>query len=509
MNIVQAVQSEQLFRPYLTTSTSGSLHSWQGWMSVLKLIYGLPTDREERRLLRRLTGRKRVRDVGPFQESLMCCGRRSGKSKIASLICAFEACFGGHERKLSAGEIGVVCILSPTLRQSRICASYIRGALKASPVLRRLIAREDAQTFTLRSGIQIECLAGSYRTARGHSVVCCIVDEVAQFHDEETHKSTDAALIQAIRPSLATTQGRLICLTTKYLRRGWYFRTWKKHYKNDEGKILVIDAASRVLNETLPESVVSQAVAEDPQAARSEYLGRFRQSVGAWIPRSVVERCVVRGRLELPPAAHHHYHCFVDMSGGRVESAAMAIAHREGDRTVLDFTREWKAPYAPVAVVGLIAEQCRRWGVTRVVADAYAAEWASSTFKTAGLAFEKSAKNKSQLYAELLPRLSSQQIDLIDDERLISQLASLERHVRTGGRETVDHPVGLFDDVANAAAGAIYIATCSRQRVGLLFSQTPTGYPIFQRPVTRDEDPIGHAIRDLRRSNGNRIGGML
>ena len=38
------------------------------------------------------------------------------------------------------------------------------------------------------------------------------------------------------------------------------------------------------------------------------------------------------------------------------------------------------------------------------------------------------------------------------------QLVSLERTCVRGGRDKIDHPRGLHDDIANAAAGALVLA---------------------------------------------------
>jgi hypothetical protein len=44
---------------------------------------------------------------------------------------------------------------------------------------------------------------------------------------------------------------------------------------------------------------------------------------------------------------------------------------------------------------------------------------------------------------------------LLDDARLIAQLLSLERRTGGSGKDTITHPRGTHDDVANAAAGAL------------------------------------------------------
>jgi hypothetical protein len=50
-------------------------------------------------------------------------------------------------------------------------------------------------------------------------------------------------------------------------------------------------------------------------------------------------------------------------------------------------------------------------------------------------------------------------VRLLDHQRLIGQLASLERRTTRGtGRDVIDHPQGAHDDVCNAVAGVVAVA---------------------------------------------------
>ena len=42
------------------------------------------------------------------------------------------------------------------------------------------------------------------------------------------------------------------------------------------------------MNPTLPQRVVDRAMVEDLASAKAEYLGEFRDDVGAFIPRAVI-----------------------------------------------------------------------------------------------------------------------------------------------------------------------------------------------------------------------------
>jgi hypothetical protein len=56
------------------------------------------------------------------------------------------------------------------------------------------------------------------------------------------------------------------------------------------------------------------------------------------------------------------------------------------------------------------------------------------------------------------PLINSGAVDLLEHDRLVMQLTSLERRTARGGRDSIDHAPGAHDDIANAAVGALVIA---------------------------------------------------
>jgi hypothetical protein len=64
----------------------------------------------------------------------------------------------------------------------------------------------------------------------------------------------------------------------------------------------------------------------------------------------------------------------------------------------------------------------------------------------------------------LLPLLTSTRCELPASPRLQAQLLGLERRVTKGGRDVIDHAPRAHDDLANAVAGALVLATNARRR---------------------------------------------
>jgi hypothetical protein len=133
----------------------------------------------------------------------------------------------------------------------------------------------------------------------------------------------------------------------------------------------------------------------------------------------------------------------------------LAIAHKEGETEILDLIRERRAPFSPEAVV---ASTMLRYRCHTCYGDRYAGEWPVEQFSKAGVHLEPAEKIKSDIYLDLLPLINSKAVRLLDHERMMLQLVGLERSTKSGGRDKIDHPRGLHDDVANAAAGALVFA---------------------------------------------------
>lgn len=69
--------------------------------------------------------------------------------------------------------------------------------------------------------------------------------------------------------------------------------------------------------------------------------------------------------------------------------------------------------------------------------------------------YKHSDRDKSAIYKDLLPLINSGRVELLDHQKLVTQLCGLERRTARGGRDSIDHAPGAHDDLINAAAGAL------------------------------------------------------
>jgi hypothetical protein len=141
--------------------------------------------------------------------------------------------------------------------------------------------RLTAQELLLENGSRVVCLPCREDTVRGYSHVSLpVIDEAARVPDD---------LYRAVRPMLAVSQGRLICLSTPYGRRGFFYEAWAKG-GSDWERIEV--PAARVAR-------IPPAFLEEERRClgeswfRQEYGCSFEALEGLVFPN--FERCVVPG----------------------------------------------------------------------------------------------------------------------------------------------------------------------------------------------------------------------
>ena len=127
--------------------------------------------------------------------------------------------------------------------------------------------------------------------------------------------------------------------------------------------------------------------------------------------------------------------------------------------TLLDAILATKPPFSPADTAKEHAEFLKCYGIYGVRGDAYAGEFPRELFAKNGIAYEVSEKNKSELYLELIPMLTSRKVELVDDEKLKTELRRLERRRGRNGKDSIDHPPRGSDDIANAVAGVVWLAS--------------------------------------------------
>ena len=442
--------------------------SWATWRVFLIACMGEKLNAAEREVFRRFTGREREPGAR-IEEALFLIGRRGGNDRASSVLAAYFASLVDWSGVLAKGERGLVLCIGADIRQAAVQRSYIEGVFAGSQILSSLVVNKTADEIQLSNNITVAVRAANFRRLRGVTCVAVIATESAFWLDETTSANADVQILNAVRPTLATTGGPLILITTPYARRGATWELYHRHYgaKGDPA-VLIVQGTTRDFNSTLPQRVVDRALERDHAAAAAEYLAEFRSDLEAFVLREVVDAAVVAGRHELEPVRGVRYFGFTDPSGGSADSFTLAVCHREGDKVVVDCVRERRPPFSPDQVVqGEFVPTLKSYGISDIQSDRYGGIWPVEVFGKYGVRVEQSARAKSDLYIDILPLLNSGRIELLDHPRLVAQLVGLERRTARSGKDSIDHPPGSRDDVINSVAGAAALAIAN---VGVVVS---------------------------------------
>src|SRR5215468_11142924 len=132
---------------------------------------------------------------------------QAGKSKTVAMLALTEAVFLPGTQ---------VLLLSRSLRQStelfRIVTNFFARLKKP------FLERQTRGELELTNLSRIVCLPCEEETIRGFShISLLIIDEAARVPDD---------LYRATRPMLAVSNGRMICLSTPYGKRGFFHDAW-------------------------------------------------------------------------------------------------------------------------------------------------------------------------------------------------------------------------------------------------------------------------------------------
>jgi hypothetical protein len=151
---------------------------------------------------------RQVLEGGQPRLLLNCC-RQAGKSTVVALLGLFEAL---------VEPLRLVLLVSRSHRQStelfRIVTN-MHARLGGS-----FLKRKTIHELEFTSGSRIICLPCAEPTVRGYSgVTLLVIDEAARVPDD---------LYRAVRPMLAVSGGRLICLSTPYGKRGFFYQAWAR-----------------------------------------------------------------------------------------------------------------------------------------------------------------------------------------------------------------------------------------------------------------------------------------
>jgi hypothetical protein len=377
--------------------------TFANWIAVAKVLDGLPLSDDELAFYRKVTDRADA-PAKPFTEAYLIKPRRAGGTLFAAAV-ALHAALDDYRSSLGPGEWATVALIASDRKQARQALNYVKGLVDNSPLIAAEVDAVTQESIAFRHRSRLEVHTTSFRSTRGYSYAAVVLDELAFFRDEVS-ANPDVELVRAVRPGLANLRGRLLGLSSPHAKRGHLFEMYRQHF-GLPSNVLVLKADHTQLNPTIDPAIIERAMAEDPDAARSEWFGEFREDVSQFLPDQLIDAAVVPGRTELPWELPNRgwYMAFCDVSAGVHDAAALAIAHKDWrtEKCILDQILVMTPPFQADEVTARFAALCQRFEIGHLHGDRYAQEWVAAAFRRSALRYEYSPLDKSAIYAEVLP----------------------------------------------------------------------------------------------------------
>lgn len=355
---------------------------------VLKVYYGLPLDGKTKDLLirsypfdeegklfteveyaeylikQKRTNLLKANDYEAALELILVCGRRSGKTFIASVVSSYEAyklIVKGNPQKyygLPQGEEIRITNIANAVDQALILAkatqnrilnskwfipyidvdktqNEIRLRTKKDLELLKEEIRIHGKQIDRHSSILISSLPCTARSARGGTVIVAILDEFAHFVDNNGNRS-GSTIYEALTPSIANfgLDGKILCLSSPYTKSGIFFDIYLDslgRLDDDEGdqNKRMFQLPTWEMNETITFGYLDSEKRRNAESFDRELGASFATVISGFFryPERV-DRCVISEHETKSPTGQFSYYIAVDPSANN-HGYAMAMVHPE------------------------------------------------------------------------------------------------------------------------------------------------------------------------------------
>jgi hypothetical protein len=208
------------------------------------------------------------------RRAILLCSRQSGKSTVASLLALHT---GRYQPE------SLILLVSPSLRQSSELFKKVLSFLNRLSERPELV-EENRLSLQFANGSRIVSLPSSQATIRGFSGASLIVEDESSRVSDELHV--------AIRPMLATSNGRLVLMSTPNGRTGHFYQLWTEGGSEWQRVMVKATNCPRISRDFLEEERRSLG----PRWYAQEYECSFEQTESGVFDWESIQQCIVPSR---------------------------------------------------------------------------------------------------------------------------------------------------------------------------------------------------------------------
>ena len=380
------------------------------------------------------------------------------RPKVAANLAVYEAAIARHP--IPAGERGVVVVIAPVEKQSRITFKVILSKFERNARLNKLVqnvrAGQTESLIELSNSIDISVSAANAKHVRGASYVAAILEEGCFFRDSETGAYNLGEIMKAIRPGMLTLpDSKLIRVSSPWAKFGPMFDDYR--FRDERLDTLSWKLPSWEMNPALPADELEREKKRDFDYFTREYGCEFVDAEEALIPSAEVDAAIRAEVREIPPNASKRYSAAVDASGlGGRDRFAFMIGHAAvkgsaiGPGLSLDAIRCWSRD-SVTRVLDEIAILARSYRIHSITCDQFAFAYLRELLKQRGLEAVQmpfSVRSKGEIFIKLKTDFVQRRIQLLDNPQLRRELVFLEARRGAAGHVSISGARNEHDDLA-------------------------------------------------------------
>jgi hypothetical protein len=436
-------------------------------------------------------------------ELVLACGRRGGKTFLASIISAYESykliIKDNPQAYYSMAEDEVIKIVNiassgdqalelATQIQNRIFNSewflpYIASFndseinLRTKHDIKKMNDEEKryGKPLKKRSTIRVESLLCSARGSRGGSVIVALFDELAHFVDNEGNRG-GKKIYESLTPSGATfgKDSKIICISSPYTKSGVFYDLYCTSFEDKNTRMLQLPTWE--MNPKIDDDFLKNRYKKDTESFWTEYGAQFSTTITGFFkfPEKIQECVSVLGytdyvdenneakkapiyRQETESAiGRQRYYIALDPAV-QANGYSLAMVHCERDEhnrliVVVDKWRKWSIndpefseyDFIDIELIdNYVMDLTKRFRVDKIVYDQFESAASIQKFIKAGIDAIKthfSRQYNMKIYKNLRSIIYDKRLALLHNEDGIRELVYLQEKSVGKKQFTVEAP---------------------------------------------------------------------
>ncbi len=342
-------------------------------------------------------------------------------------------------------------VLAADRDQGALVIDALAGFVRRTPGISGLVKVESWKVVARESGASLSILAADVASSWGISPWLAVIDEIAQWAETRAPR----ALWESVASAVPKVEGsRLAVLSTAGDPSHWSRAVLDHALGSDRWHVSEVPGPLPWRSE---DDLAEQRALLTESAYRRLHENVWCASEDRLTTVDALRDCVT---LDGPsePVAGRRYVVAVDV-GLKHDRTAVAVAHRDGERIVLDRIATWEGtrrrPVSLDAVEAWIGEASARYNGARVVLDPFQSAQLMERLRARGVdavEFVFTAQSVGRLALGMYRRLRDRTLALYDDEALLDELSHVQLRETSPGCYRLDHSASGHDDMAVALA---------------------------------------------------------